>query len=228
MAIGEADERRYPLKRPKNHKVPVPRWTLKMPEGVTHTYTLYLGVQTHGQDLDAASTAEQSIQRWLDEPENRPTAIDTFRVTNGFDIVNSKVWVAYWTDSDCFNNKLQTLDLKQVWNDLGDSKRSTGIWAEHFVTAVERLETNYSSLLHKPGVSQVPGSEFPEHTLTAYWGAGRDRLPASANDLFLAPDETPLPKEQPKGVGERLTGRSYDNMCHIRELWHALPRDVRC
>ncbi|KAK5173913.1 uncharacterized protein LTR77_002594 [Saxophila tyrrhenica] len=215
MAIQE-DDRRYPLKRPKGHKVPVPRWTLQMPDGITDTYTFYIGVQSHSKNTNAASRAERSIQQWLDHPNDRPTAVDTFRVTNGFDIIDSKVWVAYWTDAERFSSKIQSLNLKQIWDDLGDEKSSTGLWTEHFVTPIDRLETNYASLLHQPGISQVPGSEFPEHNLTAYWGAGRDRLPASATDLFQPPDETTGPREVPKGIGEHLTGTNYDNMCHIR------------
>lgn len=215
--IVEEEDRRYPLKRPKGHKVPVPRWTLKLPDGVTNVYTLYLGVQSHQPQLNASSV-ERSIQQWLDGQEYKPLAVDTFRVTNGFDIVDSRVWVAYWTDGDDFKSKLKTLDLKKIWSDLDDdSKGSTGVWCEHFETPIHRLETNYASLLHQPGIAQVPGGEFPEHNLTAYWGSGRDRLPGSKDDLFLPLDETPTPQNTPKGVGEHLVGKNYENMCHIRE-----------
>jgi hypothetical protein len=214
MAIEEND-RRYPLKRPKNHKIPVPRWTLKLPENITHIYTLYIGVQSHNQS--STTNAERSMQDWLNEDQGKPIAVDTFRVTNGFDIVNSRVWVAYWTDNNAFESKLTSLDLVRTWNDFGNDKQSIGLWEEHFTTPIDRLETNYASLLHQPGIAQIPGGEFPEHNLTAYWGAGRDRLPAAANDLFLVPDETPEPNEEPKGFGEYLSGSNYDNMCHIRK-----------
>lgn len=215
--IVEEENRRYPLKRPKGHKVPVPRWTLKLPDDVTHVYTLYLGVQSHDRHTNA-STAERSIEKWLGVDQERPLAVDTFRVTNGFDIVDSRVWVAYWTDSNSFNSRLQTLDLKRIWQDLGDKERqSNGLWCEHFETPVHRLETNYASLLHQPGIAQVPGGQFPEHNLTAYWGSGRDRIPGSKDDLFLPLDETPKPQSSPKGVGEHLVGKNYENMCHIRK-----------
>lgn len=167
--IVETKERTYPLKRPPNHKVPVPRWTLKLPDGVTHIYTLYIGVQAHSQNDDAISKAEQSVQDFLNAKDGRPTAVDILRVTNGFDLINSKIWVAYWTDAKAFNAKLQALDVKKLWKDLGESKKNIGVWRESFVTPIERLETNYASLLHQPGISQVPGSEFPAHNLTAYW-----------------------------------------------------------
>lgn len=128
------------------------------------------------------------------------------------DIESSKVWVAYWTDVDGFTARLKDLKLLDIWNDLGDDKQSIGVWCEHFITPVERLETNYASLKHKPGVAQIPGSDFPEHNLTAYWGAGRDRIPAAAYDLFRPPEDTAGPVNTPEGFGEHLTGTNYNNM----------------
>lgn len=214
--VVETQDRKYPLKRPPNHKVPVPRWTLKLPDGVTHIYTLYLGVQAHSQNSDATKEAERAVRDFLDGNKGKPIAVDVMRVTNGFDLLDSKVWTAYWTDSEEFETKLKALDLKKMWNDLGNIKDSIGVWSERFITPLERLETNYASLLHQPGISQVPGSEFPAHNLTAYWGAGRDRLPSAKDDLFLPPDGVQPPKTSPRGFKEHLSGSNYNNMCHIR------------
>lgn len=215
MAVQE-EGRKYPLKRPSKHQVQVPRWTLNLPEGVTHIYTVYVGVQAHGNRQPAATKAEQSIREWLDGASGKPTAVDVFRVTHGFDVVDSKVWIAYWTAPEGFATKVKSLDLTQLWNALGAEKMDVGLWCEYFITPIERLETNYASLKHQPGLAQVPGSEFPEHNLTAYWGAGRDRIPAAAYDLFKPPKGLEAPSASPEGVGERFTGTNYDNMCHIR------------
>ena len=214
--IVPTTDRKHPLNRPPNHKVPVPRWVLKLPDGIIHIHTLYLGVQAHTQNNDAISRAEQSIQDFLDGNEGRPVAVDVLRVTNGFDLVHSKVWVAYWTDSQEYDKKIRALDLKVIWNSLEESKCSFGVWSESFTTPVERLETNYASLLHQPGISQVPGGEFPTHNLTAYWKAARDRLPGSKDDLFLPPEGIQPPESPPRGFGDHLKGSNYDNMCHIR------------
>lgn len=85
---------------------------------------------------------------------------------------------------------------------------------EHFTAPIERLETNYARLDHHPGLAQLPDTTQPSHDLTAYWGAGRDRIPASAQDRFEPPINIPVPFEKPRGFGERLTGTNYDNMCH--------------
>lgn len=90
---------------------------------------------------------------------------------------------------------------------------------EHFIAPVERLETNYARLDHHPGLAQLPDTTQPGHDLTAYWGAGRDRIPASAHDRFEAPKDAIMPAEKPKGFGERLTGSNYENMCHSEYSW---------
>lgn len=210
-------DRKYSLKKPPGHKVPVPRWHLKLPDGVTHTYTLYIGLQSHEASQDTISKATKSIRAILRQTEGQPAAIDTFRVTNGFDVVGSKVWVAYWTDFEAFSETLDHLDLKKIWHDLGEGRDSVGLWCEHFTTPLDRLETNYARLEHKPGLAQIPNSEQPSHDRTGYWGAGRDRIPASADDRFDFPSDIAAPKQAPKGRGEYIFGTNYDNMCHIRK-----------
>jgi len=155
-----------------------------MPEGVRYIYTLYIGVQAHDQQRGGVAKTEQLIETFLNDEEGKPIAVDVMRVTNGFDIENSKVWVAYWTNFEEWEKKIRRWDPKQLWEDLGSAKKSIGVWSEQFLTELDRLETNYASLRHQPGIAQVPGAEFPAHNLTGYWGSGRDRLPGSKDDLY--------------------------------------------
>ena len=217
MGPIDQTQRTYPLKRPAGHKVEVPRWHLKLPDGVTHIYTLYVGVQCHNSNQATADKAEGLIEKQLYESEGSPPPIvDTFRVTNGNDLVDSKIWVAYWTQAEGLNAALRRIPVDRLWKDLGAERNDVGLWYEHFTTPVERLETNYARLDHKPGLAQIPGSEQPAHDLTAYWGAGRDRMPGSAHDLFEKPTNISSPSKAPRGLGEHLHGANYNNMCHIR------------
>ncbi|KAK0270331.1 hypothetical protein LTR35_014130 [Friedmanniomyces endolithicus] len=227
--MGSIGERKHPLKKPADHKPPVPRWTLKLPHDVPHIYTLYVGVQTRDANSEHVVGLEQTIQQRMSDSPNEPAAIDTFRVTDGFDVRDSKVWVAYWTSADKFTSTIKSLNLPELWQGLGPNKKSIGIWSEHFTTSIDHLETNYSRLDHKPGLAQLPDIEQPSHELTAYWGAGRDRIPASSHDLFKTPSQTPAPQHPPKGIGEHITGTNYDNMCHIRsgQWWEKCPDEER-
>lgn len=195
---------------------------LKLPEHVTRIHTAYIGVQSHRQTA-AVHNAEEAVQAWLNDGDDRPAVVDTFRVVDGWDIADSKTWVAYWTDEETFESSLKRLDLKQMYANLGDERHSIGLWTECFTTPVERLETKYAMLVHKPGLAQLPDTEQPSHKLSAYWGAARDRIPASDQDLFAASQAAQPPAEQPAGLGEHLTGTNYDDMCHIRsgQWWEA-------
>ncbi|KAF2768558.1 hypothetical protein EJ03DRAFT_274034 [Teratosphaeria nubilosa] len=213
------EERRYPLRQPKGHKIPMKRWLLRLPDNVTHIHTLYIGVQNHDRDnVEAEATAqkaESQVQHWLNGQENPPNVVDSLIVTEGFDVPNAKVWVAYWADAKAFQTRLDSLSLVDWWHSL-HSKNAIGLWQEHFITPVDHLETNYARLDHKPGISRLPNVEQPAHELTGYWGSGRDRIPASAHDLFEPPDDIPSPKSIPKSLGQHLTGTNFTNMCHIR------------
>ena len=222
-SVGQEEQRTYPLKRPKGHRPPVTRWTLRLPHDVIRIFTLYIGVQSHSSQSQVRRDAEDIIDGIL---LSQNPIMDTFRVTNGFDIVDSKVWVLYFTQKEDFDAVLQKFTLIDIWRKLGENKDKVGLWIEHFSAPVERLETNYARLDHKPGLAQLPGIEQPEHGLTAYWGAGRDRIPASAHDLFETPKHISVPTKTPKGFSERLTGTNYDNMCHIRSgQWWELCDD---
>lgn len=226
-----ADEgpRTFPLKKPKGHKPPVPRWCLKFPGSVTTVCTLYIGVQSHRGNEVARLNAEATIDSILEEADLKHPVIDTFRVTNGFDVKGSKCWVAYWLDAKGFEAALQRLNLLSIWSSMGDDRHDIGLWIERFVAPIDRLETNYARLDHQPGLAQLPNTVQPSHESTAYWGAGRDRIPASAHDLFETPKDLPVPSPVPVGLGERLTGANYENMCHIRsgQWWEKCADEER-
>jgi Haem-containing dehydratase len=221
--------RKYPLTQPKNWVPPVPRWQLKLPEEVEIIYTTYVGVQQHNSRSDPATDAAwncaiEEIELWLKKPSHAPAAVDPFTVQEGFDIPGSRIWVAYWTDKRPWDDAMLELNLSEIFHHLPlDNRASIGLWTETFTTPVERLETNYANLHHRPGLGSLPNTERTEHTLSAYWGAARDRMPASAYDLYSPPSESSLkpPENVPWGLGQRLKGSSYDNIVHIRsgQIW---------
>ena len=223
--------RKYPLTQPSKWVPPVPRWQLKLPEEVTEIFTTYIGIQQHASNSSidiARDHAIDQIENWLKELSHKPVVIDTFTVREGFDIPSSRVWVAYWKDKSPYQTALSQLNLRRIFQSLPSPTRaSIGVWFETFQTPISRLETNYAGIHHHPGLGSIPETERTEHTLTAYWGAARDRIPASAYDLYTPPVDGSLrpPATVPKGLGQRLTGTNYDNIVHIRsgQIWSACP-----
>ena len=185
--------RRYPSKKPPKWKPPVPRWQLVLPEDVLAIYTLYIGVQSHHSPPPPAfATAITTISSHLHTPSTAPSVIDTFTIETGHDIPGTRVWVCYWTSQNLFSKALSTLNLLDIYSSLPSSDRSKiGLWTESFTTPVPRLETNYAGLHEAPGLARLPNSKREGHELSAYWGAARDRMPASAEDVFELPGTKP-------------------------------------
>lgn len=212
--------RLYPLRKPKNHRLPVPRYTLALPDRVTRIFTSYIGVQQHSDD-DASTHAKTQvcnhIESWL-KSEHRSSAHESFALIDGREASGTTVWVGYWTDAARYTKAIETLDLHSLYTcQPKEYQSSLGIWHESFTTEVSRLETNYSGLDYLPGVGQIPNSSAAEHDLATYWGAARDRIPDSAQDLFPRPStDSDHPVETPKGLGQHLTGTNHHNLVHIR------------
>ena len=249
----------YPKKQPDKWKPPVPRWLLVLPDDVTKIYTLYVGVQCHDTcSPPVFANAVLAVGQWLDELKKPdldigPSVVDNFVNETGHDLEGSRLWACYWTNEELFQKALSKLDLCKLHTGLGEDKSYVGVWMEHFSTPLARLETNYSGLHESPGIARIPSGKKVEHTLTAYWGAARDRMPDSAVDLFEMPGTAKPkledvadgehitdhlanatndpnlqpPKVVPQGLGQRLVGKSYENMTHIRsgQCWDQCEKD---
>ncbi|RSM00860.1 hypothetical protein CDV31_011613 [Fusarium ambrosium] len=214
----------YPLRKPKNHKLPIPRWRLGLPKETTHVYTAYIGVQKHSNDqatTQAQKEATSAIQAWL-KGHHGPSAFESFTMIDGSDVEETSIWVSYWLEESKYRLGLEDLSLPSIYASLSAPGRaSIGIWREAFATEVPRLETNYSGLDYLPGLARLPGTSFPEHEFSAYWGAARDRIPSSAYDLFAQSADTVPPTTVPLGIGQYLTGTNTENIAHIRsgQFW---------
>jgi hypothetical protein len=216
--------RLYPFRKPQNHSVPIPRWTLRLPEDVNHVYISYIGIQQHNDNDETIKSAlqiVQVIQQWLVQDDG-PATHESFSVLDDNDTRDSTVWVCYWTDPSKYMSSLENINLVSLHSSLYPSSQpAIGIWQESFTTAVSRLETNYSGLDYLPGLARLPDADTVEHTLSAYWGAARDRIPDSAHNLFTRTTNTALPNPTVKGRGQHLLGTNNSNLVHIRsgQFW---------
>ncbi|KAH6719404.1 heme-containing dehydratase protein [Leptodontidium sp. MPI-SDFR-AT-0119] len=214
--------RKYPLRQPKNYRPPVPRWQLRLPEDLDRVFTAYVGLQRQkdGDDTTvAAGIATKSVEAWL--KGNPPMSHECFEVVDGDDEPGTRVWVCYYTDSGVYEKAVQALDLSKIYASLRAQTKFIGLWCERFSTSRFLLETNYSGLDYLPGLARLPGTTTVEHTYSAYWGAARDRIPDSGEDLFEKAADAVAPAKTPAGSREHLSGSNYENMVHIRsgQFW---------
>ncbi|CAG9984447.1 unnamed protein product [Clonostachys byssicola] len=224
--------RLYPLRKPKGHKLPIPRWKLVLDKDVSHVFTAYIGIQQHS-DVEAASRAKSqataAIQAWL-KTDVGPSAFEKFSLVDGCDVHDAAIWVCYWTEAANYKKSLEALSLPSLYSKLEPPGRtSIGLWREAFTTEVSRLETNYSGLNYLPGLARMPDTSTTEHDNSAYWGAARDRIPDSAHDLFPPSADAALVKAEdvPRGLGQYLVGTNLENVAHIRsgQYWENCAQD---
>ncbi|GIC84270.1 phenylacetaldoxime dehydratase family protein [Aspergillus udagawae] len=225
----------FPLQQPKGHRPPVPRWMAQFPADIDRVFTAYIGVQRLEAQTDESSLTEsvnaavESIQRWMvEDASSAPASIEQFQVLDGDDVPNSTVWVCYWNDASKYEDSIRRLSLVDIHQQLNPPHRqSVGLWCERFSSHLSRVETNYSGLDYLPGLARLPGVSTVEHTLTAYWGAARDRIPASATDQF-AENEEPEKTQVPAATTSHRETQNYhavgtnpDNLVHIRsgQFW---------
>lgn len=248
--------RTFPLRQPLGHNPP-PRLHLRFPEDLKKVFTAYIGIQLHSTSLDhnqkSVDLLKQpatQIQEWLTNPDFAPVSTEQFKLlddntthlhSNNPDseksdpqsdpksrsIIQSLIWVCYWTDETKYKASLEHLNLAQIYHSLDTLSRSNiGLWLESFTSDTSRLETVYSATDYLPGLARLPGTWTTHHMHTGYWGAARDRIPDSAGDLFEG-DITDSSKELSttnavtKSLGAHITGTNPHNMVHIRsgQFW---------
>lgn len=213
--------RSYPFRKPPNHRVPIPRYKLTLSDDVNHVCTAYIGVQNHHESEATAQASKQAInaiQEWLARSDG-PAASESFVgiKLDDCEYEDIAIWVCYWSDPTQRDSSLKDLSLLSIHSNLiAAGRASIGLWQESFTTEFARLETNYSGLDYLPGLAKLPGADTVEHTLSAYWGAARDRIPDSAYDLFPKILDVERPDPAPRGLGQQLMGTNHHNLVHIR------------
>lgn len=241
--------RKIPLRQPAKHNPP-PRLNLQFPDGMQRVFTAYIGIQVHGGDredkqktLSMLNEPHNEIQNWLLDPSIAPVSVERFLVLddnpNHNQPVQSQsspvstpsphapglVWVCYWANEAKYNAGMKRLSLRELHRRSNPTLQPyIGLWSECFSSEVSRLETVYSATDYLPGLARLPGTFTAQHIHTGYWGAARDRIPGSGDDLFEAePGEknSESDREQVETLGACVVGTNPHNMVHIRsgQFW---------
>ena len=180
--------------RPEGHTPQVPAWTaVGLPEETVYSmlFASSLGETTAAYRLLAALTAGDGAPAHLE----RARVVDDDPAT---------VFLGYWDDPAAYRR----------WRDRPEVVAALalpGVLEEAAVIPADRWETLHSTDEVTPGVRSL--SPVKPTDVHEYWGAARDRIPASASsDLAFEPD-TPLPA----------------NLCLIRsgQIWHHCGEDER-
>lgn len=157
--------------RPEGHVPNVPAWSaVDLPER-----TAFSMILVHGDD---AATVED-LKAELTDGSDVPSHLERARVVNTHNQVT--VFLGYWTDPES----------QQRWSRRSRVLTQPGVLQETAIIPAERWETLHSTPEITPGVRNLLAAGLTE--IHEYWGAARDRIPASAQDELASEPAEPLP-----------------------------------
>ncbi len=158
--------------RPEGHVPNVPAWSaVDLPERTAFSMIFVRG------SGDAATVEE--IKTELTGGADTPDHLERARLVNTDDQV--AVFLGYWTDPEA----------QRRWCRRSRSLTRPGVLQETATIPAERWETLHSTPETTPGVRNLLGAELTD--VHEYWGAARDRIPASAASELASGPGRPLP-----------------------------------
>lgn len=228
-ASRSVTDRRYPMAKPDGFVPAVQRYSSRFDPGLTGFHVLYLGVQIaaeHGSGPDHPAVARFAADTAaLFAAEHGPAHVDHAHHVDDHGAYN-RLAVAYWQDRAGFPAWWSSDEVSSWWQALaaaGPGPGPAGYFAEPLPATVSHTETvAFAEYLR--GVSACPMSSVEPMGESGYWGAARDRLPASAvDDLLPAEPMTLTDQDDVASVGRRLVVHPPSRYCLIRSgvSWEA-------
>jgi aldoxime dehydratase len=97
-------------------------------------------------------------------------------------------------------------------------------WCETALLPLTHTEAHFSQQTRETGLGRVSGSEHAFCPIVGYWGSGRDRIPAAADDAL---DPGPAGSGTISRAGDVVTMVAPANLCTIRtsQDWQGAPAD---
>ena len=181
--------------RPEGHTPQAPAWTaVGLPE-VT-VYSMFFARNPR------ETSAAQGLLAALTSGDGTPAHLERARVVNDDDPV--AVFLGYWDDPAAYG----------LWRDRPDVKAVMalpGVLEESAFIPSDRWETLHSTEQVTPGIRNLSPAEHTD--VHEYWGAARDRIPASADSDLSSEPRAAVPT----------------NLCLIRsgQIWHHCGNDER-
>lgn len=128
---------------------------------------------------------------------------------------HSEILMGYYLGEEAYNKAANSPEFKAWWAELPvDSGSDLGFFKEvaHCRKDYFEYATGGPDKVAAAALLELEGSDK-----FGYWGAYRDRVPASTRDKFLPSIDVMPDERDDQTKGHRLTVTTPDNMCFIRE-----------
>ena len=194
--------------KPQRDGVPedYPGRIVEFPDGVDALVLQIFGVQ---------STDGEARRAFVDRVSNLAAGADRLERGETIDVtgIPTSMLLTYWRDTRAANDWWQSDDVTRYWGGL-PTDGETGWFTERMTFPASRF--NYAAGTEdRHGAAAVlplvPCATF------GYWGAYRDRLPASVDDSFESPHDRVPMAGRSETRGKRIAVSIPDNVCYIRE-----------
>lgn len=213
------------LNKPKNHKCTVNAWTSVFPETQKTMIYVQFGVQERrpaGQFSDptvwptptleeARSPKLAEMRGWFALP-NGPRHLDCGVF---IDEAGARNWIffAYWLDEAAYAAWNKHEKIARTWTAprVGENE---GIWREQAVILTDQMETIQQAYREHASMRFFSPVLTETHE---YWGAARDRIPASATNTFESEIGNAFPEPRLQNtLGRYVKVELPGNICHVR------------
>lgn len=206
--------RLFEMNKPAGHVPGVQRYSAGLSATTKQIQMLYLGMQVPPDEAPGHTEFLEQTKA-LFAGGSGPVHFDYARLVDpqGYPTLFA---VAYWTDPQAFDDWAASEPVQTWWRDPAKRTGETGYFWEAMSVARDHAET----IAFKEYVRGL--SACPAHTLypmdeSGYWGAARDRFPASAHDRLEGTTAGPITFSARTGTrGAEIVVKAPKNLCLIR------------
>jgi len=214
-----------PQNTPENHAPEYDAYTLRYPDGQRAAVRATIGVEVRGGD----ATDDLTQLQGLFALENGPLVLERGRIVASRKQKKpqaaQELFFAYWSNADSYDAWVSLDAVRDFFENEEALKTDIGRWRETGRISLKHHETSYSHDVTLTGASKLPGVSRHKTNLCGYWGAARDRIPASADSPLDAYGE--LSSNANKStLGAYVKAEAGGNFCTIRtsQDWIGSPQ----
>lgn len=133
---------------------------------------------------------------------------------------------AYWADPKVYQTWNTGAQVRSFFETDRIAGTDVARWQEAGIISLTHNETNYSHDETLTGIARLPITERTQCDIYSYWGAARDRLPASTSDT-MEPYGAANVATQSTGKTQHVIVTAPGNACVIRtsQDWTKAPQD---
>jgi hypothetical protein len=155
-----------------------------------------------------------NMRQWFSLP-NGPKHLDcgVFIDNEG---ARNWIFCAYWLEPEKYQTWCQHPEISDSWKQDSTNavEPNIGFWKEVSIILTNQMETIQQAHREHASMRFFAPEETEVHQ---YWGAARDRIPASAEDKFESPLGTELPEKRiVETLGKNIKLKLPKNICHVR------------